>query len=79
MGGEFRKKGATIALGPLLVGPLGRIALGGRNWEGFINNPYLSGSIRSGISSCDPVERSHCLYEGFFLHDSLTGSLVGLD
>jgi len=24
----------TVALGPV-VGPLGRVALGGRNWEGF--------------------------------------------
>ena len=33
MGGEFRAKGANIALGPV-VGPLGRVAVGGRNWEG---------------------------------------------
>lgn len=33
MGGEFRKKGVQVALGPV-VGPLGRIVTGGRNWEG---------------------------------------------
>ncbi|KAJ9653965.1 hypothetical protein H2201_009071, partial [Coniosporium apollinis] len=44
IGGEFRRKGATIALGPM-VGPLGRIALGGRNWEGFSNDPYISGIL----------------------------------
>lgn len=33
MGGEFRKKGVQVALGPV-VGPLGRMASGGRNWEG---------------------------------------------
>jgi len=44
MGGEFRTKGVNVALGPV-VGPLGRVALGGRNWEGFSNDPYLSGSL----------------------------------
>ena len=40
MAGEFRTKGVNVALGPV-VGPLGRIATGGRNWEGgFL--PYLS-------------------------------------
>lgn len=34
----------NVALGPV-VGPLGRIAEGGRNWEGFSNDPYLSGSL----------------------------------
>lgn len=44
MGGEFRKKGANVMLGPV-VGPLGRVAVGGRNWEGFSNDPYLSGAL----------------------------------
>jgi beta-glucosidase len=42
MGGEFKRKGATVALGPV-VGPLGKIAKGGRNWEGFGNDPYHAG------------------------------------
>jgi beta-glucosidase len=29
----------------LVVGPLGRIARGGRNWEGFASDPYLSGLL----------------------------------
>lgn len=33
----------TLALGPPVLGPLGRIALGGRNWEGYGKDPYLSG------------------------------------
>jgi beta-glucosidase len=33
MAGEFRTKGVNVALGPV-VGPLGRIAEAGRNWEG---------------------------------------------
>lgn len=44
MAGEFRKKGCNIALGPV-VGPLGRIAVSGRNWEGFSVDPYLSGQL----------------------------------
>ncbi|KAK5175113.1 uncharacterized protein LTR77_000250 [Saxophila tyrrhenica] len=44
MGAEFKRKGVNVALGPV-VGPLGRTARGGRNWEGFSNDPYLSGSL----------------------------------
>lgn len=44
MGGEFRTKGINIQLGPV-IGPLGRIAEGGRNWEGFSNDPYLAGQL----------------------------------
>jgi beta-glucosidase len=46
MGTEFRGKGAHIALGPV-VGPLGRSPFGGRNWEGFSPDPYLSGELVS--------------------------------
>ncbi|KAJ5477490.1 hypothetical protein N7539_007634 [Penicillium diatomitis] len=44
MGGEFKKKGVNVALGPV-VGPLGRVVSGGRNWEGPSNDPYLGGAI----------------------------------
>ncbi|KAI6291423.1 hypothetical protein MCOR34_010176 [Pyricularia oryzae] len=44
MGSEYRTKGVNILLGPV-VGPLGRIANGGRNWEGFSNDPYLCGQL----------------------------------
>ncbi|KAL1643209.1 hypothetical protein SLS61_009358 [Didymella pomorum] len=44
MGAEFRKKGAHVALGPS-IGPLGRSPYGGRNWEGFGSDPYLSGVL----------------------------------
>jgi len=37
MGAEFKRKGVNVLLGPV-VGPLGRVALGGRNWEGFSND-----------------------------------------
>ncbi|KAH6995946.1 glycosyl hydrolase family 3 N terminal domain-containing protein [Ilyonectria sp. MPI-CAGE-AT-0026] len=39
---EFRDKGAHVALGPV-AGPLGRSPWGGRNWEGFSPDPYLTG------------------------------------
>jgi beta-glucosidase len=44
MGAEFKAKGVSLALGPA-VGPLGKWARGGRNWEGFSNDPYLAGSL----------------------------------
>lgn len=44
MAEEFRGKGAHIALGPV-VGPLGRSPFGGRNWEGFSPDSYLSGVL----------------------------------
>ncbi|CAO2651774.1 Nn.00g000570.m01.CDS01 [Neocucurbitaria sp. VM-36] len=44
MGNEFKGKGAHIALGPV-VGPLGRSPFGGRNWEGFSPDAYLSGEL----------------------------------
>ncbi|RAH41830.1 beta-glucosidase [Aspergillus brunneoviolaceus CBS 621.78] len=44
LGEEFKAKGANVMLGPV-VGPLGRDPLGGRNWEGFGPDPYLSGEL----------------------------------
>ncbi|KAI6383112.1 hypothetical protein MCOR25_000300 [Pyricularia grisea] len=44
MGSEFRKKGVNVLLGPV-VGPIGRTVRGGRNWEGFTVDPYLSGIL----------------------------------
>ena len=32
-GTEIRTKGVQVILGPV-VGPVGRVVLGGRNWEG---------------------------------------------
>lgn len=63
MGGEFHKKGVHVLLGPV-VGPLGRVAEGGRNWEAFSNDPYLSGQLvydtvqglqSSGVGACTKV------------------------
>ncbi|CAA7266631.1 unnamed protein product [Cyclocybe aegerita] len=41
MGDEFRGKGIHVALGPMMN--LARVPAGGRNWEGFGSDPYLSG------------------------------------
>jgi len=44
MATEFKDKGAHILLGPV-AGPLGRSGYGGRNWEGFSPDPYLTGVL----------------------------------
>ncbi|KAH0499793.1 hypothetical protein TgHK011_006960 [Trichoderma gracile] len=46
MGREFKAKGVNVPLGPN-AGPLGRTPLGGRNWEGFSIDPYLSGQLNA--------------------------------
>lgn len=46
MGNEFKAKGVNVLLGPV-VGPAGRVVHGGRNWEGFSSDPYLSGVLVS--------------------------------
>ncbi|KAI1491005.1 glycoside hydrolase family 3 protein [Biscogniauxia mediterranea] len=46
MGKEFKTKGVNVILGPN-AGPLGRVPLGGRNWEGFSVDPYLSGQLNA--------------------------------
>ena len=45
LAGEFKRKGASMSLGPAVLGPLGRTARGGRNWEGFGADPYFSGIL----------------------------------
>ncbi|KAI0010234.1 glycoside hydrolase family 3 protein [Xylariaceae sp. FL0662B] len=46
MGKEFKAKGVNVLLGPN-AGALGRTPLGGRNWEGFSVDPYLSGVLNA--------------------------------
>lgn len=41
MGKEHKGKGIHVALGPMMN--MGRIAQGGRNWEGFGGDPFLTG------------------------------------
>jgi beta-glucosidase len=42
MGDEAKTLGVNLLLGPV-SGPLGKIPVGGRNWEGFSPDPYLAG------------------------------------
>ena len=49
LGDEFYGRGINVALGPV-AGPLGRIARGGRNWEGLSNDPYLAGAALGAIT-----------------------------
>ncbi|KAF2205249.1 hypothetical protein GQ43DRAFT_446133 [Delitschia confertaspora ATCC 74209] len=42
LGAEAKALGVHVQLGPV-AGPLGKIPTGGRNWEGFSPDPYLTG------------------------------------
>ncbi|KAK6434858.1 hypothetical protein LTR95_008956 [Oleoguttula sp. CCFEE 5521] len=42
LGAEAKGVGVHVQLGPV-AGPLGKNAAGGRNWEGFAADPYLTG------------------------------------
>ncbi|WYZ41029.1 hypothetical protein EsH8_IV_001370 [Colletotrichum jinshuiense] len=42
IGAEHRAKGVDVVLAPV-AGPIGRAPTGGRNWEGFSVDPYLTG------------------------------------
>lgn len=44
MGQEHHDKGVDVQLGPV-CGPLGRAPEGGRNWEGFSPDPFLTGAL----------------------------------
>lgn len=44
MGAEFKRKGVNVLLGPS-IGPMGRVVRGGRNWESFSVDPYLTGAL----------------------------------
>jgi len=59
MGAEHSGKGVNVALGPMMN--MGRNAMGGRNWEGFGADPYLTGESayetilgmqESGVQAC---------------------------
>jgi beta-glucosidase len=60
MGGEFKTKGVNVALGPV-VGPLGRVFEGGRNWEGISNDRKLSIKCLREVLICSSISlRSTC-------------------
>ncbi|KAG1807782.1 glycoside hydrolase family 3 protein [Suillus subaureus] len=59
LGQEFKGKGVNIALAPMMN--MGRVAQGGRNWEGFGADPFLVGESayetvlglqHGGVQSC---------------------------
>ena len=59
MGQEHRGKGVNVVLGPMMN--MGRVAQGGRNWEGFGADPFLAGEAayetilgmqQSGVVAC---------------------------
>lgn len=63
IGAEAKGLGVHVSLGPV-AGPLGKIPNGGRNWEGFGADPYLSGVAMqeaivglqsSGVQACAKV------------------------
>ncbi|KAL2873593.1 hypothetical protein SGCOL_011228 [Colletotrichum sp. CLE4] len=57
---EFKGKGGHVILGPS-TGPMGRAALGGRNWEGFGPDPYLAGiSIEHAITGIQSAGVQTC-------------------
>lgn len=69
MGAEAKGLGVHVQLGPV-AGPLGKNPNGGRNWEGFSVDPYLSGVAMeetiqgmqdSGVQACAKVSDSPCL------------------
>lgn len=55
---EFKEKGANVILGPV-AGPLGRSGYGGRNWEGFSPDPYLTGDLFAMVRSAVCLDRLH--------------------
>ena len=59
IGREMHDKGVNVALGPMTN--MGRLPQGGRNWEGFGADPYLSGEStyetvlgiqQAGVAAC---------------------------
>ena len=75
MGGEFKKKGVNVLLGPV-VGPAGRVVLSGRNWEGNATPCFLFTFLL--ISQfCMERGRHGLTYPlGFSIDPYLAGALV---
>jgi len=72
MGKEYHDVGAHVPLS-ICMGPMGRSVFGGRNWESFSSDPYLTGeaarlSVQGfqdqgvvGLVKCAPLHASHAL------------------
>ena len=70
MGAEFRGKGINVALGPVMN--MGRHPQGGRNWESFGADPYLTGESayetvlgvqQAGVQACAKHYINKCVCE----------------
>lgn len=70
MGNEYKAKGVNILLGPV-IGPLGRVITGGRMWESFSIDPYLSGALvyetvtgiqSTGVGASTKVRITHLVF-----------------
>ena len=71
MGYEYRRKGVNMILGPV-VGPIGRVAEGGRNWEGFSSDPYHSGVLAyETVVGVQSVGVAASTKVGFLLHGQI--------
>ncbi|EGO60556.1 hypothetical protein NEUTE1DRAFT_119714 [Neurospora tetrasperma FGSC 2508] len=81
MGSEFNKKGVNVLLVPV-VGPMGRVVLSGRNWEGFSSDPYLAGAlvyktveaiqnvgVITSVKSLNGLLKTELGFEGFVVSD----------
>jgi hypothetical protein len=71
MGKEHKGKGVNIALGPMMN--MGRVAQGGRNWEGFGADPFLAGEAayetilgmqEGGVQACAKHFINKCVFDG---------------
>jgi beta-glucosidase-like glycosyl hydrolase len=78
MGKEHKGKGVNIALGPMMN--MGRVAQGGRNWEGFGADPYLSGEAayetilgmqEGGVQACAKHFINKCVFSMRWVTDLL--------
>jgi beta-glucosidase len=65
MGSEHNDKGIDVQLGPV-VGPLGRFAEAGRNWEGFSPDPVLSGiAVAQTVTGIQAAGVIACMTQSF--------------
>ncbi|KAH9922142.1 beta-glucosidase [Amylocystis lapponica] len=79
MGEEFRGKGVHVALGPMMN--MGRVAQGGRNWEGFGVDPFLAGEAayetvlgmqQGGVQACAKHYMTSASWSDFCLSNVAT-------
>jgi beta-glucosidase len=82
LGQEFKGKGVNIALGPMMN--MGRVAQGGRNWEGFGADPFLTGesayeTILGLQNGGVQATAKHFINKSIFAHQNLQMLMTGLN